>query len=225
MPDKRTELSVLSSETLLTGIRGYVDKLIIPELPSSWGKSQHCEIDTKLRPGLLTCGWENGLPPSPGGNASRPATSSESKVWLALKTERLNVSTARISIKGTNTRGCRLLFDSPIQHFHVHGSRDGLQPGYEVPEEGVKDLMLWSRNWNNEFVVDFSWHLQEETFRVEGRAACEWAEYASATASSPYATVGGQIPALEEVINFLPLWAIPTKWTTGLVEASVKFSV
>ena len=210
--------SILSAKTTLTGPRGYVDKVVIPELPSSWGKTVECELDETLRKGLWACGWESELLPSPGGSA-------EPTDWFELQTKRLNASSARINLKGTNTRSGRLLFDTPITHFHVHGSKDGMQPGYELPQEGVKDLMLWSREWDHEFVVDFSWAATAENFRMHGRAACEWAEYASGTAGSPHASVSAQIPALEEVIHFLPLWAVPTKWTYGLVEAWTKFTV
>lgn len=210
--------SILSAKTVLTGPRGYVDKVVIPELPSSWGKKTHCEIDNTLRKGLWSCGWESDLLPSPGG-ATGPAE------WFTLHTKRLNASSARVSIKGTNTRSCRLYFDTPITHFHVHGSRDGIQPGYEVPKNGSQDLILWSRDWEREFVVDLSWAAMEADFRMQGRAACEWAEYASGTAGSPHASVSAQIPALEEVIHFLPLWAVPTKWTYGLVEVWTKFAI
>ncbi|KAJ3536744.1 hypothetical protein NM688_g6793 [Phlebia brevispora] len=46
--------SILSAKTIVTGVRGYVDKIVIPELPSSWGKDLHCEIDQTLRKGLYS---------------------------------------------------------------------------------------------------------------------------------------------------------------------------
>ena len=217
--------TVVSAKTLLTGPGGFVDAHIVPELPSSWGKDINCTIDNTLRKGLLTCAWESELVPSPGGREFL-LDSTKPQVWFTLDTQRLNATSARIKIRGTNTRGCRLYLDSPIRHFHVHGSSDGLQPGYGVPAGGVADLLLWSREWEKRFVVDVTWDKTgTNAVKMTGRAACEWAEYASATAGSEHAQTSAMIPALEEVIHFLPLWAVPTKWTYGLVEAWTKFSI
>ena len=212
--------SVIRAETLLTGIPGYIDRRIVRELPSSWGKNITCETDMILRPGLLTCKWDSGLLlPSPG------ITSNNSEIpWLKFHAERLNTSAGRISIKGTNTRSCILYFDNPISSFTVSGAGRH-QPGYEIPEGGTQTIYMWSRTWEKEFNVEFSWAGAGEDFEMEGRAACEWAEYASGTAGSPKARLSAQIPALEEVLHYLPLWATPTKWTIGLVEAWTKFSL
>ena len=90
--------------------------------------------------------------------------------------------------------------------------------------EGIDNVLLWSRNWENEWTVDFSW-AGEGLGEFKGRAACEWAEYASGTAGSKHAETSAQIPAIEEVLKFFPLWATPIKLTWGLVEASAPFSV
>ena len=58
--------------------------------------------------------------------------------------------------------------------------------------------------------------------RLSGRAACEWAEYASGALGE---AESGTIPAFEEVKAFLPLWALPTKLTDGLVEVWTGFEV
>ena len=214
---------VIRAETFLTGVPGYIDKKIIRELPSSWGQDVVCETDTVLRPGLLTCKWDSGLLlPSPGGDTSpdSPATFK----WITFDSQRLNASAGRISIKGTNTRGCTLYFDTPITSYTVTGG-GRLQPGYEVPANGIKKIQMWTREWEKEFDVEFAWAGGNTNFEMTGRAACEWAEYASGTAGSPRAAESAQIPALEEVLHFLPLWATTTKWNVGLVEAWTKFSV
>ncbi|KIP09032.1 hypothetical protein PHLGIDRAFT_126626 [Phlebiopsis gigantea 11061_1 CR5-6] len=214
---------IIRAETFLTGIPDYIDKKIVRELPSSWNKDVVCETDTVLRPGLRTCKWDSGLLlPSPGGNA--PPGSQAASKWITFDSERLNTSAGRISIKGTNTRGCALYFDTPITSYTVAGG-GRFQPGYEIPASGIKKLQMWSREWDKEFNVEFAWAGGSTDFKMTGRAACEWAEYASGTAGSPHAAESAQIPALEEVLHFLPLWATPTKWSVGLVEAWTKFSI
>ncbi|GJE94757.1 Zn-dependent exopeptidase [Phanerochaete sordida] len=215
---------IISARTLLTGIPGYVDKKIVRELPSSWGRNITYETDLVLRPGLLTCGWESNLLPSPGGE---PLASDalEHPEWLTFSTERINASAARITIGGRNTRNCALTFEHPITSFAVRNGGGRLQPGYEMPAGGTTKLQMWSRTWGKAFDVEVAWASGDADFNMDGRAACEWAEYASGTAGSAHASQGGQIPALEEVLRFLPLWATPTKWTMGLVEVWTKFSV
>lgn len=222
--------------TSLTGLSGYLNDRVIPELPSSWGKDVHC-ARTGIRPGLMECKWESELVPSPGGNR----TDEDDVRWLDVKTTRLNQTQGMIFVKGTNTRGCRLYFNKPVKYYKIHDIDSGgahaaaasatgeFLPGYEVPEGGVKEVRLWSREWDRGFLVEVGWGedvdgaLASEAF--EGYAACEWAEYASASegGSSPAGRTG-LIPALEEVKAFLPLWAQPTKLTDGLVEARTRFA-
>lgn len=212
--------------TTLTGLEGYVDHLAMREMPSSRNKGTLCYLDTVLKPGLRVCEWESDLLPSPGGDV----TSGRDLEWLEVKTERLNATRAVIKLKGTNTRGCRLYFDKPITSYAIlDGDAAGgeLLPGYEMPDGGVNELRLWTRTWGKPFVVEFGWDGTEVTdVAMRGRAACEWAEYASASAggSSP-AAHSALIPALEEVRAFLPLWALPSKATDGLVETWTRFEV
>ncbi|TFY65290.1 hypothetical protein EVJ58_g2077 [Rhodofomes roseus] len=216
--------------TVLTGLSGFVDRRIVPELPSSWGKDVQCTQNTVLKPGLLDCRWESDLVPSPGGRDDRDVR------WLDVETTRLNGTSGLVSLKGTNTRGCRLYFDRPVAYYKIHDVDDADEPetkatgeflpGYEMPEEGVRDIKLWSREWEREFRVEVGWKGDSEDGFVQdtmgGRAACEWAEYASASDGMGQ---NGLIPALEEVKAFLPLWAQPTKTTDGLVEAWTRFSI
>lgn len=213
--------------TSLVGPRKYVDKYIIPELPSSWGKSLDCSVDQELRRGLWACSWESDLIPSPGGNSSVDITSisrtSHPSDWLHATASRTEPTAATFTVRGTNTRSCRLKFDRSISGFQVrNGGR--IQPGYEIPRSGLKDIVMWSRTWDNEFIVDVQWSaIGDEP--LTGYVACEWVEYATASAGSSYVATSGQIPALEEVLQYLPLWATVTKWTYGLVEAEAKFSI
>ncbi|KZS99766.1 uncharacterized protein LAESUDRAFT_765215 [Laetiporus sulphureus 93-53] len=227
---------VVRAVTSLTGLHGYVDRHIVRDMPSSWGKDVQCHEDTLVRPGLYECLWESELLPWPGGNE----TEGPHAQWIDVKTTRLNDTSAMIYVKGTNTRGCRLYFDKPISYYkirrsdeedapQVSGTDGQFLPGYEMPAEGVKEVRLWTRTWERGFSVEFGWNGTENdssSAHMQGRAACEWAEYASGSAggSTPVAR-SGLIPALEEVKAFLPLWALPTKLTDGLVEVWTKFSI
>lgn len=255
------EGSVIRAVTTMSGPAGYIDKYIVPELPSSWGQDVNCHLDT-MRQGLMSCNWTSELVPSPGGqidsiSSSSPSSSSSSKNskkkgsspssdWIRVETTRTGSSSAIISVQGMNSRNCRIKFDKPISSFVIRslGSNSNnskpnsspvsglIQPGYEIQPEGVKDLVLYSRTWGNTFHVEVNWKVTEtETNgkgldeKLEGRVGCEWVEYASASAGSSYASTSGQIPALEELLQFSPLWATVTKLTYGLVEAEGRFSV
>ena len=169
---------------------------------------------------------------------------------LRVRTERRGPTTGRIRVTGANTRACRIYFDSArVTKFHVHGASDvDLQPGYPMPSGGIPELRLWSRTWGRTFAVDVEWEEEEkkktipslssddggeglgepegdpEPKGLSGRVACEWAEYESGRVGDE-SEEGGSIPALEEVLGFLPLWAVVTKADDGLVEAWQEFKM
>ncbi|KAI0669436.1 hypothetical protein C8Q78DRAFT_1080139 [Trametes maxima] len=231
---------VVRAETTLTALKGYVDRYIVPGIPSSRRSNVVCD-PKGLRPDLMTCRWATDLLPSPGGNFSASSVAAlQNPKWIDVQTIRLNETRAIISLRGENTRGCRLYFDSPISFIYVHQASDGnttfsppapvpfekmrLQGGYEMPANGVKEARLWSRTWDRTFDVEVGWEPSsrgEADGGLSGRAACEYAEYASGL-GGPEA---GRIPAFEEVKQFLPLWALPTKVADGLVEVWTKFEV
>lgn len=232
---------VVRAETTVTGLPGYIDRYIVPEIPSSRLARISCDLKG-MRPDLLTCAWDTDMIPSPGGNSSLASARS---TWLDVRTARLNATRALVSVRGANTRGCRLYFDRPITFLYVHPPSSGdpdtpshapspvpyekmrMQGGYEMPAAGVKEARLWSRTWDRTFLVEVGWEQDvhtsssEESQGLSGRAACEYAEYASALAGPG----SGLIPAFEEVKEFLPLWALPSKLADGLAEVWTKFSV
>lgn len=223
--------TLLRDVTTLMGAPQYVDSHIIPQFPSAWGKQRAC---TPHKRGVA-CAWAGGLLPSPGANtpatvAARP----RAQAWLSVNATRTGAASARVSIAGTNTRACRLFWDSaPLTAFHVHGSAGALVPGRGIPPaSGIQSVRLWSRTWDRAFVVDVEWRPrgdgvqpQEQVQEQRGRVACEWVEYESATAGSGRGNSGGRIPAYEEVLAFLPKWAVVTNGADGLVEAWGAFSV
>ncbi|KAK0465552.1 putative zinc metalloprotease [Desarmillaria tabescens] len=188
--------------TTLAGASEYIMELI-SHLPSASSRDISCNY-SQARLSLQSCSWTTDLIPSPGGNHT-------SDTWLQTNVTRLGTTSARISVQGRNTRSCRIYFETnPIIRYDVHGGSVGMQPRYEVPEGGIKELRIWSRTWDRNFTVDVEW----------GRVACEWNEYESGSVG---VGTGGRIPALEEVLTFLPNWAVVTKMTDGLVEVSSEF--
>ncbi|KIM36881.1 hypothetical protein M413DRAFT_448815 [Hebeloma cylindrosporum] len=272
--------------TSLTGPERYLRSRLIPYLPSSQenGKDVLCKADDS-KTGLLTCEWDSGSPhmmPVPGTfEGDEDADNWKEGQFFKAGAERVGVSSARIAVKGRNTRSCRVYFDSAPVHQYVVwppgrnvrqggglellddrygaevGGWTGMQEGYEVGPTGVKEVRLWSRTWGRAFVVDVNWsnyalpdgsstnRSSSVQSAFQGRIACEWVEYESAmvdhgtTLGVNGTQVEGRymgmsladdgrrpkIPALEEVLAFLPDWAVVSKYGDGLVEAWAPFSV
>jgi len=260
--------------TSLTGPERYLRSSLIPHLPSSQadGKDIQCTKD-ESKAGLVTCEWESGprMMPVPGTfDGDEDDFNWKAGQFFKAGVERVGGSSARIAVKGKNTRSCRVYFDSaPVYQYVVRppgrdvrqdldsgygagvGGWTGMQEGYEVGPTGVKEVRLWSRTWGRAFVLDVNWghYTPPEDSSVnrsatiesalQGRIACEWAEYESAmvdhgTVLGINATMGmgpandgrrAKIPALEEVLAFLPDWAVVSKYADGLVEAWAPFSL
>ena len=173
----------------------------------------------------MRCEWDSGtgMRPVPGNNDN-------STEYFDASVSRIGPSSARIKVKGRNTRSCRVYFDNQsISEYVVRssdgvGERKGMQRGYEVGKGGIKELILWSRTWDREFVVDVKWG--DGNTGLQGRIGCEWAEYESAAIDhGSGGRVSGKIPAFEEVLRFLPEWAVSSKQDDGLVEVLAPFSV
>lgn len=183
----------------LTGIEPWLQRSVISELPSSWGKKLTCSTDS-LRP-VPTCLW-SGLSPHV---ASGPLDS-----WVEVETTLNGPGKGRISISGKVTRNCRLYFDSAkVTNISIRGSSGVIQRGFPIPEGGAGEVRLWSRTWGKTFDVSVEW---DSALPLAGRAACEWAEQ-------------GGIPALKEALSFVPSWVRVTKRTDGLLEGWKTFSL
>jgi hypothetical protein len=201
---------ITHATTTLTGLDYYLKDLIVPKLPSAVARNVTCSKTSSMRQvGLETCQWESALLPSPGTYVSGSPLGAVH--WIRASVTRLTPNSARFVIGAPNTRGCRLYFDNKrITGHNVHGSEGGMLPQFSTPPEGVGELHLWSRTWGRTFTVDIEW---EGDSALEGRVACEWAEYESASVGVDAIT--GKIPALEEVLSFLPRWAAVTKIADG----------
>ncbi|KAF9237861.1 hypothetical protein BU15DRAFT_88557 [Melanogaster broomeanus] len=211
--------------TTLTGPKQFLASHILTELPSAFGKSVEC-YDAPDKPGLQTCSWEVGdeMVPSPGG---RKVNSSEiEKPWVSSSVVRTGSNSARITVRGLNSRSCTVqLADQRISKFMVIGDGEkGLQEGYEIPEKGLQQIRLWSRDFGKVFEVEVEWKDGDTSEGdTKGSITCGWAEYESATVGG--GRTGGKIPSLEEVLQFLPEWAVVTKANAALFDAGISFSI
>ena len=237
--------------TSLYGAPEYLRDDVVPTLPSAQGKQVACS-KSHVKPGLTVCSWPSGeyMIPQPGSAPERVAVSDTTNVtptpplypdafgstkFFHAELLRTSSTSARITVQGRNTRNCRLYFSNRmIVKYTVQGAVHGTQPSYAIRDPGITELRLWSRKWDKQFVVDVEWRdyigLGEG---LKGKVACEWAEYASASASVPGQgedpAKGGfrsaKIPAFEEVLSFLPTWVAVSKLADGLVEAWEYFEV
>lgn len=208
------DLDTGSNTVYLEGIQPFLTKGVVPELPSASGAAVNCS-SMSIRVDLYSCQWP-GLSPNvvPGVNISSSLSliKSKPKSSLELLTYSANRTAERVtfSIKARDTRNCRIFFDDPIQAIHVHGSKGRLQVG--KTDGKMTQVKLWSRTWEREFKVDV-WFADQGDGK-KGRVACEWSEM-----------LDGRVPALEEVITFLPMWSAVTKADDGLVEGYKAFEV
>lgn len=214
--------------TSLTGHPLYLSNpAIISNLPSA--QTVNCDLH-RTRSGLMRCEWDSGagMRPVPGNwDGWNKDNTTE---YFDASFSRIGPSSARLTVKGRNTRSCRVYFDNqPILEYVVCssdgvGEKKGMQYGYEVGKRGVKELILWSRTWDREFVVDVKWG--DDSRGLQGQIGYEWAEYESAAIDhGSGGRVSGKIPAFEEVLSFLPEWVVSSKEDDGLVEVLAPFSV
>ena len=187
----------------LTGVNPWISRRIVPELPSSWGTENVCGHRDSLRANLPECRWPS-LEPHVG--TGKPSS------WLSVNATQTAPGMGLISLSGLETRNCRLYFDAPVSAASVRGSSGEIQDLYPVSSSGITELRLWSRSWDRTFEVSVAWESGGGAEALTGRAACEWAE-------------AGAIPALEEVVSFLPKWTRVTKRTDGLLEGYKTFKM
>jgi hypothetical protein len=205
------DLDANTNRVYLEGVEMYLRHPIIDEIPSSGASGGVWCSDEGIRPLLGSCRWSGAMPAVADTRFSKLITYSAKRIGDKNSTQ------AQFTVRGKDTRACRIYFDSTRVHgVRVHGaSRNGtMQPGYEVREDGVSVIKLWSRTWNREWTVDVDMGTNATAGKVDGRVACEWSE-----------NIDSRIPALEEVMTFLPNWAVVTKADDGLVEAWYRFSI
>lgn len=215
---QKVDIDTGNNTVYLQGVRKYLHRDVVDEIPSA--ADVICSDTGGIRPGLHSCRWEG---PEPQVVGSTPL--SQLFNYTASRVEN-TTDVLRFTVEGLDTRACRIYFDEPVYDVRVKGaSNDGAtQPGMEISRDGVKVVKLWSRTWDAKWTVDVNTARQVSdgfpmlTMRVadkiKGRVACEYSEMSD-----------GKIPALEEVITFVPKWVAVTKADDGLVEAYSNFSI
>lgn len=206
---QEVDLDTGHNQVSLTGVDPYV-RDVINAIPSSSGHNVVC--DSRFFGGLHKCSWE-GLYPNVVDRHGHDNNS-----WVSYNVSRPDHSKtkARFEISGRNTRACKLKFDSPIQDYSIAGSAvDDRLP--HTSSNGVSEIRLWSRTWENAWTVDLEWDPERlsNSSALQGRVICLWSDDNHM----------GVIPALDEIRQYAPVWVAISKLQDGLVEASYAFSV
>jgi hypothetical protein len=196
----------------LTGIDGYIQR-IVADLPSAQGEQINCttpEIATRKE--LKTCTWP-GLPAKVVPSVAPFSNKTHTRDWFDYSIFKGN-ETGQVTIRvaGQNTRACRIAFDSPISDVTVVGGVSDPR-FHSVGETGSRELRLWHREWSQPWNVSITWDTKENS-KLSGRIICLWSD-----------ANGGEIPAFDELQHYLPVWAIPSKISDGLVEGFKHFQV
>lgn len=196
----------------LTGLDGFVQQ-IIREIPSAQGKHLNCKTpDIATRKELTKCGWE-GLPAKVAPQASLYRNKTQPRPWLDYSVSKgKHANEATIRVVGQNTRACRILFDTAIADLAVGGAVS--DPRFNATgDSGSRELRLWHREWSQPWNVSVTWD-RDANSTLSGRIVCLWSDANT-----------GSIPAFDEVQHYLPVWAVATKISDGLVEGSKRFKV
>ncbi|CAK1355271.1 Vacuolar membrane protease [Cercospora beticola] len=219
----------------LSGLDGYV-QTVVAEMPSAAGQHISCGEDASplaKRRGLVSCSW-HGLQPNvvPNGYGALQASKKGNHTkqlkpyqkWLDLNVTH-DGDSALFSLKGLNTRICRLEFENAVNAVAVEGGATSpLQRA--VGPEGSNRVTLFSRDWDKNFRVNVTWPVGPEVKNGKkekdgaatgqrGRAWCSWAD----------ANTNGAIPAYDELHRFEPVWSVATKSADGLFEGFKDFVI
>ena len=212
---QKVDLDTGINRVFLTGVGDPYLSEAINSLPSAAGQHRECTAST-TKLGLTECAW-HGIPPEvvqkPHPEIPPQHTYSD---WLTYHIFRAPNSTeARFRLWGRNTRACKIEFNQPIADFRVEGAGEDKRL-QRVPEEGSKEISLWSRTWEKEWTVHVKWRPQPGAGSgIDGRVVCLWSDDNET----------GVIPALDEIRHFAPDWVAVSKNGDGLVEGSKAFLV
>jgi hypothetical protein len=192
-----------SNQAHLVGHPDFVEYIVTEYIPSAAGKHIDSTPDP-IRVGLQRVSWD--APP--------PAVvpDLDPQDWITINATRLSNHKAHFEIAANNSRNCKLVFDKPVTSVHIL-ERESKKLGKAVPEQGSKEVRLWSRTWEEGWKVEVAWTEEEQ---LKGRVICMWAD-----ANDAHKT----IQALWEVERYLPTWAVVSKLTDGLVEGWWEFVV
>ncbi|KAF2746740.1 putative zinc metalloprotease [Sporormia fimetaria CBS 119925] len=199
---QQVDLDTGANAVSLTGLNEYVQK-VIQDIPSARGQDINCTTpEVASRAKLIKCSW-TGLPARVVPAAS--TNQSYFDTWLDYSVAPSSTHNATISLRGENTRACRITFESPVRHLAVEGG--ALDPRFNATgEKGSSEIRLWHREWSQPWNVSVSWDDAEKGVK-RGKVGCLWSD-----------ANDGAIPAWDEVVHYLPVWAVASKYSDGLVE-------
>ncbi|KAJ5803248.1 uncharacterized protein N7503_005698 [Penicillium pulvis] len=216
---QQVDLDLGNSTAYLTGVLPFVED-VVRGLPSAAGQTDCVWNDALSRSQCSWTGPEPHVVPSDDVSSTSLSPSSE---WVSFTTESTGKSSMRFEISGQNTRSCRITMDGhTVTNFNVLGGSEPDHRFLHPSQDGIHEIRLWSRTWQNKWTVDVKFAEKEndtptaeETTPISGRVSCIWSDN-----NTP-----GLIPALDELRKFAPSWAAVTKLTDGLVEGYRKFEL
>lgn len=140
--------------------------------------------------------------------------------WLSYTaTRQRGTNKATFRVSGANTRACALRFARPIKSVKITGAGEDSRFDTVPLDVGSGEVKLWRREWGGEWEIEVEWGVSEGKKvgeeGMEGRVVCLWADF----------NERGVIPALDEVVAFVPGWVGVSKMSDGLVEGSKAFNV
>lgn len=233
---QEVDLDTGISTASLTGMPPFV-KDVVYDLPTAAGQEETCTWVKRSKNVVQRCSWSAPLPRVALGVESQPLDSDSAEALIQateLSSDWITFSisypepgrpSARFEISGQNTKACRIDVDTnSIKNFSVFGSSAPDDRFIDASPEGLKQIRLWSRTWDNSWTVDVDFANDESSDENEtelaegpitGRITCLWSDNNQI----------GLIPALDEVKQFSPAWVAVTKFSDGLIEGSRKFEI
>ena len=219
------DLDTGNNSVTLTGLDGFLQD-IIAEIPSASGQRLDCTGASDSRgDGLIACSW-SGLAPHvdvvcdmsisstlkrTGEDKNEQKPKPRPETWLDYSTT-VNGSSAVFTIQGMNSKMCKIALDAPASEVHIAGSAEHPHSP-TTHKNGSKEIHLFGRDWNNKFKVNVTW-AGEKARGQTGKVTCLWSE-----------SDRHQVPALDEIKTFEPVWSAVTKAGNGLVEGFKRFEL
>ncbi|KAM0558328.1 hypothetical protein ACHAPJ_005022 [Fusarium lateritium] len=210
----------------IVGIEDYA-RSVISSLPSTSGQDINCQKASGRD--LMDCKYDSSAltPNLAKGKTPRQLVSIET-------VDGSDSTKARLRIDAVDSRLCYVRTSRPIFGFTVDGAGPRDPRFGKFPSEGFDSVQLWRRDrdvpWTlnlylnerntlatTELVDEESEPLGHDELRVRSVSQAEPLEVIVTCAWSD-ANTPGTIPALDELLRYMPTWAALTKKGPGLVE-------
>lgn len=234
------DLETGKSSVSFDGLDEFV-RPVIAAIPSAAGREVECAPASR-REGLTSCRYDGASvlpnigPPFSDDNIPLSERFSGLVTVNATRDDE-GAKRATLEIDAVDTKACFVNFDKRITKFKIEGASEW-DPRFGDAEDGVCQLRLWRRDWENVWRVNIEWEdvetdgssgpeaapgvegVGDGELRVRdgglgGEVACMWAD----------ANERGTIPALDEAMQYVPTWVTVTKLAEGLVVGKKGFRV